>query len=238
MKSGRLVPATAFLAAGLLAATFGTGPLQAGHGMEATATYEVTFIPAWNPQTHPLNYPLTHAKQGLLTPFIGATHGSGYAVFHEGTRPTPGLEMLSEMGKQDVLASEIEGAISSGRAGTLIRTDMGSPGPVHAPVSLKFDVRSDMPRVSLVGMIAPSPDWFYGVEGVELTKRGDWISQVAVPAYAWDSGGDAGMSYMAEDQDLEPKEPTRLSDAASFQHDGSRVPVGTFVFKRVPGARS
>ena len=29
-----------------------------------TATYSVVFVPSWNPTSHPLEYPLTHAKQG------------------------------------------------------------------------------------------------------------------------------------------------------------------------------
>lgn len=238
MQSPKTLSLGALLVAGILATVAGADAPQAGHGKAGTATYEVTFIPTWNPETHPVDYPLTHAKKGLLTPMVGATHGTKYEVVREGAMPTPGLEMLSEMGKQDGLAMEIEDAISAGLAGSLIRAEMGSPGPVHPAVSLQFDIDEAFPLVSLVGMIAPSPDWFYGVVDVDLGSKGEWLPQVTVTAYAWDSGGDAGMTYMAADQDLNPKEATRLSDAGNFLHDGARVPVGTFVFTRLPKTRS
>ena len=60
--------------------------------------YQLTFVPTWNPATHPLEYPISHAKAGLLTPMIGATHGTSYRIFAEGMPPTPGLEKLSETG--------------------------------------------------------------------------------------------------------------------------------------------
>jgi len=197
------------------------------------ATYEVVFVPSWNPATHPDEYPITHAKKGLLTPMIGATHSAEYRLFAAGRKPTPGLERLSEMGKHEPLDTEIEAAVASGKAGSIIEVSEGSEGPVHAPVSFSFDIDPRYPTVSLVGMIAPSPDWFYGVS-TTLMSDGRWVPSLIVPAYAWDSGGDAGSRYMAEDADLEPKQNTRLSDASVFVQHGKRIPVGVFVFKLVP----
>lgn len=201
---------------------------------EGPVTYSVTFVPTWNPATHPLEYPITHAKGGLLTPMIGATHGSRYRIFEAGKRPTPGLEALSEMGKHDPLDAEIREAIARGGAGSLIELTEGAPGPVHAPVTYSFEVDSRHPLVSLVGMIAPSPDWFYGVSGVPLQKRGRWMPEVTVDAFAWDSGGDAGKTYLDEDRDIPSKEPTRSAMTAHFRRNGKPVPVGKFVFKMVP----
>jgi len=232
----KLAPLGALIVVGIVATGLAT-PAHAGE-MAGTARYQVTFIPSWNPQSHPLHYPLSHAKHGLLTPMIGATHNSGYAIFREGMKPTPGLERLSEMGKHDPLDKEIREAIAGGTAGSLIEADMGSPGPVHSPVAVEFEVGEQFSLVSLVGMIAPSPDWFYGVSGVELLQDGQWVPRVTVDAYAWDSGGDSGLTYMSEDSDLEPKAPTRFTDAESFVQGGKRIPVGTFVFKRVPGPKS
>jgi len=201
--------------------------------MGAAATYEVVFVPSWNPGTHAEDYPITHAKKGLLTPMIGATHGDDYRLFAEGQKPTPGLERLSEMGKHDPLDAEIQAAVAAGEAGSLIEAMEGSEGPIHAPVSLRFDINQRYSTVSLVGMIAPSPDWFYGVS-TTLVSDGQWVPSRVVPAYAWDSGGDAGTRYLAEDADLDPKQTTNLSDAPVFVQNGNRIPVGVFVFKLVP----
>jgi hypothetical protein len=201
------------------------------------ATYSVTFVPSWNPASHPPEYPLSHAKQGLLTPIIGATHGSGYRIFAEGTPPSAGLEKLSETGKHNPLDDEIRRAIAAGQASALIEFADGSPGPVHQPVAHTFRITRAQPFVSLAGMIAPSPDWFYGVSAVELLRNGQWVPSVVVQAYAWDSGGDAGTTYMAEDMDLATKTPTQRVGTAHFVQHGQHVPVGVFVFKQVPAAR-
>ncbi len=198
------------------------------------AAYTVTFAPSWNPATHPTDYPITHAKKGLLTPVIGATHADAFSLFAKGKTPSPGLERLSEMGKHDPLDQEIQSAIHSGKVGTLIRFADASPGPVHPTISSMFEVSTTFPRVSLVGMIAPSPDWFYGVSDVSLQQDGRWVSSMAVTVYAWDSGGDAGTRYMADDQDLNPKAATKALTNGDFVQNGNRVPVGTFVFKRIP----
>lgn len=215
---------------------FSSNVFAAGHTADETAKYTVTFVPTWNPTTHPLEYPITHAKHGLLVPPIGATHGPEYALFAAGKKPTPGLERLSEMGKHDPLDAEIKQAIADGKAGSLIELTEGSEGPVHVPLSHSFDVQKQYPRVSIVGMIAPSPDWFYGVGNVGLLQEGKWVSAVTVEARVWDSGGDAGTTYMAEDVDLTPKQPTQLVDTPHFRHHGKEMPVGVFVFKRIPTA--
>ncbi len=213
-------------------------PASAGNSTNGTATYTVTFVPTWNPATHPLEYPITHARGGFLTPMIGATHGPDYRIFQPGEKPTPGLEMLSEMGKHSPLDDEINRAIADGRAGSLIELSEGSDGPVHTAVTHSFSVDEDHPMVSLVGMIAPSPDWFYGVSAVRLSKGGRWLPQVTVDAFAWDSGGDSGTTYMAADADLMPKELTRSARTAHFTSNGKQVPVGQFVFKLVPSVEN
>jgi hypothetical protein len=237
MKRLKTLAALGLSLAGILAlgCSLALGDDAKGNRMDPMATYEVIFVPSWNPASHVEDYPITHAKKGLLTPMIGATHGDDYRLFGAGQKPTPGLERLSEMGKHNPLDNEIRAAVEAGKAGFLIEASAGSEGPVHAPVTLRFEITRRYPTVSLVGMIAPSPDWFYGAS-VTLLEDGQWAPSMIVPAYAWDSGGDAGTTYMADDSDLEPKENTKLSDFPAFFRGGKRIPVGTFVFKLVPAS--
>ena len=199
-----------------------------------SARYEVIFVPSWNPATNPYEYPITHGKKGLLTPAIGASHNENFTIFCAGKMPTPGLERLSEMGKHDPLDKELSEARSAGKVGDIIRFADGSPGPVHPPVGTSIMVREAFSKVSLVGMIAPSPDWFYGVSSVELRRDGAWVPSLSVPAYAWDSGGDGGTTYMAEDRDLERKQATKRATSKHFRRNGQVCPVGYFLFKQIP----
>lgn len=200
--------------------------------MAETAQYSVTFTRLWTDQTHPFEYP----EAGVLTGphfsgLIGATHGNDYAIFKEGTAPTPGLEKLSEEGKHSPLDQEIKDAIAAGKAGALFET-----GPIRdasKTESVTITVSSQFPMASAVAMIAPSPDWFAGVADVNLMEGGQWVTTKTVDLAAYDSGGDDGTTYKAADKDNNPKKPTTTASAPHFVVNGNRPPVGRLVFTKM-----
>ena len=200
--------------------------------MADTAQYSVTFTRFWTNKTHPFEYP----EAGVLTGphfsgLIGATHGDGYAIFKEGTLPTPGLEKLSEEGKHSPLDQEIKDAITAGKAGALFET-----GPIRdasKTETVTFTVSSKFPMVSAVAMIAPSPDWFAGAANVNLKEGGQWVSSKSVDLAAYDSGGDDGTTYKAADMDNNPKKPTTLAGTPHFVINGTRPAVGRLVFTKM-----
>jgi hypothetical protein len=196
------------------------------------AEYELTFTGMWNEKTHPLEYPEAGVLSGPhFSGLIGATHDGRYHIIRDGQMPTPGLERLSEEGKHAPLDAEIRATITDGRAGTLFET-----GPVKdqsVPAQAKFRADANHPMVSFVAMIAPSPDWFTGASDVSLFENGAWVQERTIDLYAWDSGGDDGMTYKAADADTNPKKPTMLSDAPHFMNGGQRVPVGRVVIRKI-----
>ena len=62
--------------------------------------------------------------------------------------------------------------------------------------------------VSVIAMIAPSPDWFVGVDSVELCGNdGKWLDTVpAILLPAWDAGTDSGTMFQAENAETIPKD--------------------------------
>ena len=203
--------------------------IAAGHGAfaaDTTATYTVTFDGTWSAATHPLDYPPGAHFSGL----IGATHDDRYVLFRAGGTATAGLERLAEMGEHTPLDGEIRAAIAAGAAGTLIeaRPIFGPPGSATAT----FTIDSGHPMVSLVAMVAPSPDWFGGVAGVDLREGAGWVSRKAMTVYAWDAGTDSGTTYRADDIDTQPRGAIMLNAAPHFMQNGQLVPVGTLVFEK------
>lgn len=200
--------------------------------MPETAQYSVTFTRLWTDKTHPFEYP----EAGVLTGphfsgLIGATHADGYAIFKEGTPPTPGLEKLSEEGKHSPLDQEIRDAIAAGKAGVLFET-----GPIRDAAkteTVTITVSRQFPMASAVAMIAPSPDWFAGVAGVNLMEGGQWVATKTVDLAAYDSGGDDGTTYKAADKDNNPKKPTMAASDAHFVVNSSRPPVGRLTFTKM-----
>jgi hypothetical protein len=161
-RTKRLLVVATALGAGLLCIA---GQAYAEDGAE----YTVKFTRTWTEKTHPFEYPEAGLVSGPhFSGLIGASHGDGYAIFKEGTPPTPGLEKLSEEGKHTPLDKEIMAAIQAGKAGALFET-----GPIRdasKTETTKVHVTDKFPMVSAVAMIAPSPDWFAGAANVNLKE--------------------------------------------------------------------
>ena len=221
-QTARLLVAGSVLVAGLL---FIASQAFAQDGAE----YTVKFKRAWTEKTHPFEYPPAGLVSGPhFSGLIGASHGDGYAIFKEGTPPTPGLEKLSEEGKHTPLDKEIMAAIQAGKAGALFETD-----PIKdasKTETTKVRVTDKFPMVSAVCMIAPSPDWFAGVANVNLKEGGKWVQTKTVELFPMDSGGDDGTTYKAPDKDNNPKKNTTKAMTRHFVMNAKTPPVGTLTF--------
>ncbi|HEY9838875.1 MAG TPA: spondin domain-containing protein [Candidatus Obscuribacterales bacterium] len=219
----------------LAGVSFGTTrPSQAADGMmkmQNGADYTVTFSGMWNEKNQPFEYP----SGGALNPngphfsgLIGATHNLGYSLFKDGMMPTPGLEKLSEEGAHSPLDQEIKMGMMMNTVGQLFETDFFLD--VNAPKMFTVHVSDQYPLVSVVGMIAPSPDWFVGVANVNLMENGKWVDSKSVDAYAWDAGSDDGATYLAADKDASPKHPTMMASGKHFMMKNMTPPVARLTF--------
>lgn len=197
-----------------------------GMMMHETVTYTVILKGRWTAANFPHEYPAGAHFSGL----IGTSHRDGYALFREGAMPSAGLERLSEMGRHMPLDDEIRAAITAGSAGMLVESgplkDFGDSVVTTITVDAKY------PLVSLVAMIAPSPDWFAGVANVDLRDMGGWATRKSVDLVAYDSGGDDGMTYLAPDKDTAPKRATMRATSRHFAPNGTAMPVATVTFIR------
>ena len=214
MRSLGIAVALGFAAAMVQGATAGSLP---------SAKYNVTFEGSWSKETHPLEFPPNANFSGL----IGATHNGSYIIFGEGGSATEGLERLAEAGRHNPLDSEITAAMQDGKVGALIES--GPVKPVPGKAQAVFEIDEQHPMVSLVAMIAPSPDWFTGVS-VSLNENGQWLAEKTVTVYAWDAGTDVGSTYQAPDANS--REKVTVNTAPHFQNAGKLMPVGTFTFVR------
>jgi hypothetical protein len=188
-----------------------------------TATYKVTFSSVWSKATHPADFPRNPHFSGL----IGATHNDAARFWQVGGLASPGIKNMAETGVKSPLDKEILRAMKAGRAGEKLS---GSGMPVSpGKVELTFKVSREFPRVTLVSMIAPSPDWFVGVSGLPLFENGDWVEKKIVELYPYDAGTDSGRSYASGDKATKPQARiTRLKEYPLAEGK----PLGTFTFTR------
>ena len=127
--------------------------------------------------------------------------------------------------------SEIDRLISEGSACAAI-SGGGIPLSPGA-VTVTLVVSQDCPLVSVVSMIAPSPDWFVGVSGLSLLENGAWIEQRVVELFPYDAGTDSGSSYASPNEPTGSPEVIYGIEKEPLRIDGSVPPLGTFTFSHL-----
>lgn len=190
-------------------------------------TYEVTFNATWSEETHPDDFPETAHWSGL----IGASHNDKVQFWKVGELASPGIKNMAETGGKNPLNQEIGKAILRKNAFKLISADPISTSP--GSISLEFKVSKNYPLVTLVTMIAPSPDWFVGVDSLNLYENGSFVDEKTVILYAYDAGTDSGTNYTSPNDPTDPPEEIFKIEGYPFYYEDELVPLGTFTFTKV-----
>ena len=176
------------------------------YAQSSTATYSVVFESNWSQNTHPHpsgNFP-SNAHWSKL---VGATHNDQVTFLVMGEIATPGIENVAETGNNTVFFSEVNTAISNETAYSLI----DGPGLSTALGNIVIDeiiTTNEFPLLSLVSMIAPSPDWMIAINSTSLMDTdNNWIDEISIDLYPYDAGTDSGTDYTSSNMDTNPKEP-------------------------------
>lgn len=188
------------------------------------AIYKVEFISNWNSTTHPDDYPSGTAH---WSPLIGTTHKDGAAFLELGSIASDGVEEVAETGGTSKITQELNALISSGFAYEIINGSGLGSGPGTITVN-DVNVDSGFPNISLLTMIAPSPDWIASISNLKLTDASDnWIPSISVDVYATDAGTDGGSTYSSNNNNTNPRVAIRsLQNVSPF----SNQIIGTFTF--------
>ena len=194
---------------------------------DSQAHYAAIFEAAWSAATHPQDFP----DNPHFSPMIGATHLAGTRFWQPGGLASEGIEQMAEEGSVSPLDAEIAAAQAAGQAETLIRGGGLSPSP--GTETVEFDITTAFPYLTLVTMVAPSPDWFVGVTALPLIANGEWLDEVVVALSPWDAGTDSGTTYGSDNADLVPQAPISPLQTAPVVVNGSVPPFGRFILRRL-----
>jgi hypothetical protein len=193
-----------------------------------SALYRVVFQSQWSAQTHPVDYP----SGAHFSPLIGTTHNDQVIFWQPGGLASMGIERMAEAGMSTPLDQEVAAAIAAGNALEFLEEPgFRSPGSIM----MDFMVEIDMPRATLVSMLAPSPDWFVGVTGLPLLESGEWVPVRQVVLWPWDAGTDSGTTFRSANADTQPPVPIQRIVTGPL---GNNVPIGTFTFVRLDATDS
>lgn len=189
-----------------------------GTAQETEANCVLQFDATWSAQTHPIDFP----PDAHFSPLIGGNHDHETVFWQEGDLATPGIKSVAETGSTTLLQAEVNAAIANGSAESVI---LGGGAGAPGSTQVDFDLSLEFPRITLVTMIAPSPDWFVGVNGLNLFESGRWRPMTIVDLLPYDAGTDSGGTFTSPNQPTIPPEPIFEITENPFP-DG--VPLGTF----------
>ncbi len=184
--------------------------------MAQTATYDITFEGLWTSANHPLP-PNPH-----FSPLVGASHNDSVELWAVGELASSGIERMAEFGSVNVLRTEVQAA-GTDNASFIQGNGLGATGTTT--VTVEVDI--ERPLVTLVTMIAPSPDWFVGTSGLDLLAAGRFADSLVYDLYAYDAGTDSGPDFTSPDDNSVPREPIHLLGAPL----AGTPPLGTFTFE-------
>ena len=190
------------------------------------ARYRVLFEADWSAQTHPNDFPANPHVSRL----IGATHGPDVVFWQPGAPASAGIQNMAERGSTSPFDAEIRQAQAAGTAENLFIGGGLNPSPGVA--SAEFEISQNYPLVTLVSMIAPSPDWFVGVRNLSMLN-GDWRDEVVVELPPWDAGTDSGVTFDSIDDPTVPRGVIRLLDGSPVAIGGQVPSFGRFIFRRI-----
>lgn len=196
-------------------------PIAAGCAAEETANYIVEFKSLWKSDTH-----IVYPSNAHFSPVVGATHAPEVSLWGAERFASEGVKLMAETGKTEIILSEI-----ATKNGTEILANTGL-SDFSSVVEIPFDIVAGE-LVSLVTMIAPSPDWFLGVDSLGLQTEDDcWLSDLSVDLVAWDAGTDDGNTYAAANTASSPAQAIALVDLEDISIFNGKPAFGSFKFIR------
>jgi len=184
------------------------------------AQYKITFNGGWSLQTHPNDF----VSSAHFSPFVAYSHtGSIDArIFTSGQLASPGMKDMAETGATTMLNQEVDTLIASDRAYAKVQG-----GVFNAPGMTKRELEftANHSHMTLVSMVAPSPDWFIA-QSVDLYENGEWKDSITLDVVTYDAGTDSGTSFLSSNLVTDPREPI-------VKFDASLQSLGTITLERI-----
>ena len=192
-----------------------------------TAKYRVVFTSLWNTGDH-IGVP----GNAHFSPIVLTVHNSNHRLFPIGKKVSPGFERLAELGATNQIEPEILAEINAKNvAVSYVRSNQF----ISSQVSQNFEitVSKDHPAVSFASMIAPSPDWVVGIDGLQLHAVGSGFvaDSGEISLFAYNAGteeGDFGGNFSINNSPTNPEQ-----NMSKLSGPGFLAPVAKVQFIKI-----
>ena len=219
LARSQTAPAAARLLLALVAPLVIMPASAQAQGNAQSATYRVTFEGKWTTSVTPGGLP----SGAHFSRLIGAVHNGSLTFWNSGGTASEGVEAVAEQGNTAIFEREINANMN---AVAVIEKSLPSGRTPTATVD--FTVSTAHPLVTLLTMIAPSPDWFVGVSGLSLLDaQNEWLSQHQVDLFPYNAGTEKGAEFSLTNAATSPQGTiTSIKGTGKF----SNQPIATLTF--------
>ena len=170
---------------------------------QSTARYTVSFSSVWNETDHG-----TLPGNAHWSNLVGMTHNSNVKLWELGQLASTGIERVAENGINTDLNNEVNTAISNNNADQWLQEAFSPFAAISSATIMDVLVSEDYPLLSVVSMVAPSPDWFIGIDSFSfLDGSNNWKDSVSIDMFVYDAGTEEGTGYSTSNSPSSPHVP-------------------------------
>lgn len=199
----------------------------------SSAKYEVTFSNFLSPNYFGNLIP----EEGLVfSPLAGVSHSNRVSLLTARGFASEPVRLIAEKGDNAPLVK-----VANSLKGMGTKSVVGAKGPtlpgLNTTLTLMVDCKN--PFITVLGMIAPSPDWFVQISNYNLynSRVGAFTEKTGGYLIAYDAGTDSGGEFtdpMNEKLDMPSNSPHNIAPLFEDKTDpfGRKV-VGKFAIHKV-----
>lgn len=178
---------------------------------QSKAFYNITFNSIWNASDH-----TTIPNGAHWSKLVGVSHKTENLFLKTGETASTGIKNIAELGSNAAFENEVNTKINSNEANQYINGPaLSSAEGTIAITNLEMDAA--YPLLTLISMIAPSPDWMIAINSYNLLDtNGNWKSEVILDVFAYDAGTDSGTNYTSSNLETNPFEPITMISGTPF----------------------
>eukprot|EP00090_Calanus_glacialis_P017072 TRINITY_DN26679_c0_g1_i1.p1 TRINITY_DN26679_c0_g1~~TRINITY_DN26679_c0_g1_i1.p1 ORF type:complete len:480 (+),score=134.20 TRINITY_DN26679_c0_g1_i1:27-1466(+) len=160
--------------------------------------YRLSLSTEWDEKTFPKQFPQWRPS-AQWSKTVGYSHSSRSPLFSIGSTVSEGVREFAETGSTDTLDQE---AANISFLDTIISPPI-EQGVGETSTNIFVDTNHTM--VSVMTKIVPSPDWFIGLDSLDLCSQGAFRQSVTTEAFPLDAGTDNGFTFTSPNWATEPR---------------------------------
>jgi len=192
------------------------GTLATSCPPDMLAVYSLALRTEWSEDRFPKQYPQWRPP-AQWSKTIGYVHSVASPLFSVGAAVSAGVRQFAETGATDQLEMETKEKL-------FLDAVLAPPIPAGVgDTNTTIFVDSNHTKVSVMTKLVPSPDWFIGLDSLDLCSQGAFVESVVTEAAPLDGGTDNGFTFTSPNWATQPPDAVFTITSSYPAH-----PAGSF----------